>query len=103
MKSMSEKEKFPNAFQFFASYFHQDFGDEFGDPELATQSFIAGSDAEGRRAVIREITMILSELNEGALERIVFELGCYYDPQRHRGLAMSEWLRAVVDQLGKAE
>jgi len=99
---MTEKQKFPNAFQFFASYFHQDFTDDFGEPEAAIESFIAGSDQAIRAKTLQEIRQLLDVYPESDLEQVVFELGCYYSPSRHRGLSMSQWLKGIVDQFERA-
>lgn len=99
---MTNKERFPNAFQFFASYFHQDFTDDFGEPEAAIESFIAGTDPMTRAKTLQEIQAIVGANSEDDLEQVVFGLGCYYSPSRHRGWTMSHWLKKVVEQLGVA-
>ncbi len=90
---------FENAFQFFSCYFYQDFSTEFGDPEIAVQKFIDDTDAPTRSAALNELRQLISELGGHDLERTVFELGCYYSPERHRGISMSAWIGEVVREI----
>lgn len=93
------KKKFENAFQFLGGYFHQDFGVEFGEPEIAVGKFINENSAAARAAVLNELRQIIAESSEQELDDAVFELGCYYSPQRHRGITMVAWLQQVVAQI----
>jgi hypothetical protein len=96
------KEEFENAFQFLAGYFHQDFGVEFGEPEIAVGKFIEDSEVTVRAAVVSELRRVIQESSERELEDAVFELGCYYSPQRHRGITMAVWLQQVLAQIEKS-
>jgi hypothetical protein len=93
------KKRFENAFQFLASYFHQDFGDEFGEPEKAVKKFNEQNPPEVRKSVIAELEELLEEYSEPDLPDVLFELGCYYDPMRHRGQPYGQWLRAVIEMI----
>lgn len=96
------KEKFNNLFQFLAGYFNQDFSIEFGEPEIAVRKFIEDTDAVTRDAVALELRQMLAETDDHELEDVVFELGCYYSPQRHRHIAMRRWLEQVVEEIQRS-
>lgn len=93
------KKEFRNAFQFLAGYFHQDFSVEFGEPELAVAKFVEEATPDRCVCVKNELLEILSQYFEDELENVIFQLGCYYDPQKHRGISMSEWLKSVIVQI----
>ncbi len=93
------KEKYENLFQFLASYFHQDFSVEFEEPEDAVQQFIDDTNTETRKAVVYELHKLLAETGDNEMEDAAFELGCYFSPQRHRGISMRAWLEQVVDKI----
>lgn len=93
------KEEFENAFQFLAGYFHQDFSVEFGEPEVAVRKYIEDSNASTRVTVVRELREVIAKTEDSQLDDAVFELGCYYSPQRHRGVAMRAWLVQVIDEI----
>jgi hypothetical protein len=97
---MKDNEQFENAGQFLGCYFHQDFSFEFGEPEVAVKKFIADSDGTLRAAVAQELRQVIAECDDRKLTDFVFlELGCYYSPERHRGVPMREWLNQIIAAL----
>ena len=93
---MKDKEQFENASQFLGCYFHQDFSFEFADPEVALKQFLEENDAVIRAAVLRELRQVVAECDDQALSEVIFELGCYYSPERHRDITMRAWLDEVI-------
>lgn len=96
---MSLKELYPNAFNFFAGYFHEDVSSEFEQPEDAVRQFIVDTDPQMRVQVRDEIAAMRRDLPREQLPQAVFELGCYYDPPKHRSISVEEWLDGVQQQL----
>ena len=99
---MKEKDQFENARQFLGCYFHQDFCDEFGEPEIAVERFVQENSAEFRGAVARELDRAIAECDDRQLTDLIFSLGCYYSPDRHRGVSMREWLGKVIAALERS-
>jgi hypothetical protein len=96
---MKDKEQFENASQFLSCYFHQDFRFEFEEPEAAVNQFIKGNDDTMRAAVARELHQVVAECDDRDLSDFVFALGCYYSPERHRGIPMRAWLDQVIAEI----
>ena len=92
--------RFENAFQFLASYFHEDFGQEFASPKSANRAFIAGSDPSTQARVTHELRDLFGPYQGEQLDTVVFqELGCYYRPGKHRGISTRAWLEEVIGEV----
>jgi hypothetical protein len=99
---MRNRGKFETASQFLACYFHQDFSIEFEEPEAAVAQFIKDNDEARRAAVVRELRQVITECGKQGLDDFIFELGCYYNPERHRGILMRAWLEQVIAEIERS-
>jgi len=91
--------KYYNLFQFLGGYFYQGFGNEYADPEIAVEDYIKGSSPVKRETTVKELREIISETPELELGAVIFAFGCYYKPQKHRGITMKTWLEQVIAQV----
>ena len=91
---------FPTLVQFFGGYFHQDWLEEFSDPEAAVAAFFSGASTEAIRSACDELSQAVLLARQGTEDpqRFLYELGCYYDPAAN-GLAVSDWLEQVRKKL----
>ena len=99
---MKNIERFKNATQFLSGYFHQDFSDQFEGPEEAVAQFIKDADHRTRADALHDLHQIVAEFQGLNLDDVVFEIGCYYDPERHRGVPMREWLNQVIAEIERS-
>jgi hypothetical protein len=93
-------QEFPTLVQFFGGYFHQDWVDEFSDPEAAIAAFVSGASTDAIRSACDELSRAVLLARQGAEgpQRFLHELGCYYDPAAD-GLAVPDWLEWVRKKL----
>jgi CdiI immunity protein len=95
--AMSE---FPNLFQVFGGYLHQDFGLEFGSADEALGAAAAGQGSEMVGAAIVEIDGLLGRrLSHDELEAVIERLTIGYAPELE-GWDAHEWLahaRAILE------
>jgi hypothetical protein len=96
---MKNRERFENASQFLGCYFHMDWGDQFKEPEEAVAQFIKDADRQTRVDALVELRQIVAEYQGPDLDKVVLEIDCYYDPERHQGVPMREWLEQVMGEL----
>ena len=91
---------FPALTQFFGGYFHQDWVDEFSTPEDAIDAFRTGASTESICSVCEELdrTLLLVQRGSEDPQRVLQELGCYYDPAAD-GLAVTDWLEQLQKKL----
>jgi hypothetical protein len=97
MNALSER--FEDTFQFLACYFTEDLSEEFGEPEAAVEKYISDSTPVLRATVVKQLRQLLVECDESELNAAIFELGCYYRPQKHRGITMTAWIEQVAVRL----
>ncbi|MEU4313887.1 contact-dependent growth inhibition system immunity protein [Nocardia sp. NPDC024068] len=84
------------------AYFHQDFDLEADSPLGVVRKFRIAESPERVEAVSAEIRVLLGS---GASEDRIAEIWLHsasYDPRRD-GVAISRWLRTVLDELGGNE
>ncbi len=89
MLKKSIENKYPNLFQFFASYFHEDWDLDHSTADEVVDCFIY----ENPKNVVIQVLEELSELqisypNEDDLKDRIFALGCYYIPH----VTFNEWI-----------
>jgi len=99
---MKNIDRFENASQFLACYFHQDFSDQFEGPEEAVAQFIQDADHRTRANAVHDLHQIVAEFQGSHLDDVVLEIGCYYDPERHQGVPMREWLNQVIAEIERS-
>jgi hypothetical protein len=99
---MKNRERFENAGQFLACYFHLDWNEEFKKPEDAVAQFIKDVDAQTRVDAVRELRQIIAEFPGPQLNRVLLEIGCYYSPEGHRGIPMRAWLDQVIMEIERS-
>jgi|SRR6516165_10711112 hypothetical protein len=81
------------------SYLHQDFGDEFPTAMNAVRAFAGGEPPDSVRSAADDIDLLLTdERFRSSPGSVLFELGCYYDPESE-GMSAVEWLRQVQHTL----
>jgi len=97
-------ERYPELFQFFAGYFHQDWAVDADTPDTVIDTFVAEDASENERTHLADLidAFVAAVPDDQALERALFEeLGCYYvpgsDPQSAR-----RWLHHVSGRLRSA-
>ncbi|HVM17614.1 MAG TPA: contact-dependent growth inhibition system immunity protein [Gaiellaceae bacterium] len=74
--------QFPNLFQVFGGYLHQDFDLEFASPDEALLAAAAGQGSEQVGDAVREIDSLLeSDLDDSQLHAIVERLTAGYAPE----------------------
>ena len=78
------------------AYFHQDYRDEFADPDEVVRAFAEGVARDEVGALVKEIDELLaSRTNEAELDQFwIMQLGANYDP-RDDGLTYREWFAHV--------
>jgi hypothetical protein len=86
--------------QFFGGYFHEDWRLETQAPDEALTEYIAHSNPTERLALSKAIQEYLDRYpNEDDLaEKLLHELGCYYDPAPS-GMPVKEWLQGITVHL----
>ena len=91
---------FPTLAQFFGGYFHQDWIDEFSNPEDAIDAYRNGEPVESIRLACEELerAMLLIQQGPEDPQRVLQELGCYYDPAAD-DLTVAAWLEQVRKKL----
>lgn len=94
---------FPHLFQFFGSYFHQDFDLEGDDWEDLVKSFLQHESRDRALAVSNELRQLLAmKLEDERLsEMLLRDLGSYYDPGPD-GLSSTNWLRAMIRYINES-
>ncbi len=92
--------RYPTLFQLFGGYFHQDWTLDYSDPTTAIAGFKTEAEPQVCQAAIAELSDLLTlHLGEDDIERVLYPgLECNYLPMVD-GIAMSEWLATVRDQL----
>jgi hypothetical protein len=96
---MKNRDRFENAHQFLGGYFHPDWGDDYNEPEEVVAQFIKDTHRQTRINVLRELREIIAEFQGPDLDRIILSIGCFYSPERYRGITMRDWLEAVIAEL----
>ena len=92
------KDEYPGLWQFLGAYLTQDWPDEYPEPLMALDDFIAGEPATAL-LVPDEIDRLLRDAQDGAaLERLLVNLGSGYVPSA-AGLDPREWLLQVRARL----
>ena len=91
---------FTSLAQFLGGYFHQDWVDEFSTYEDAIAAFKNGEPAEYISFVCEELERTLLLIRGGAEdpERVLKQLGCYYNPTA-AGLCVADWFEKIQEQL----
>jgi hypothetical protein len=90
------KDKFPNLYQFFGGYFHEDWDLEAKDAEAVIHNYLNDEKPRIVKQVIDEISQLLEmNLDRSQLSDILADdLRCSYDPTFY-GISDIEWLRWV--------
>lgn len=97
----TERERFPDLFNFLSSYLSQDWVLEYPDADAAVDDAIRFQPAEERLRAKEQLDLLLSELSdEESAERAVRRLHIAYYPPGD-GQTHLDWLRHVQDVLGK--
>ncbi len=99
---MTEKRVSQRLEQFFAGYFHQDWMDDAGRPEEVIDQFLASVAQDVPARLAEDIrTYVADHPDEAELrERLLTDLGCYYDPAVD-GLAARDWMLQIASRLSK--
>lgn len=92
--------EYPALAQFLGAYFHQDFLEEFRNPDDAIAVFMAEVPKESIQAVCSELKEVipLTERIDKPEEFLWHVLGCYYFPEAD-SLTVVDWLNHVRDKL----
>ncbi|MDX2369070.1 MAG: contact-dependent growth inhibition system immunity protein [Colwellia sp.] len=89
---MDDISKFSTLSQFFGCYFHQDFIEEFGSPEVAFNVFLSDSSKDFIKLTSEELGYLISlKLSETKLSELLDKLSCDYLPTSDN-LTINEWL-----------
>lgn len=86
------KTKYPNLYDFFSGYFHQDCFEGSSTVTALVANYLNDFKKNDIEKTSTELQEILSEKNsDDDLEKIIDQLGNYYNP-RADGLTYREWL-----------
>jgi hypothetical protein len=96
---MKNRERFEHAHQFLSGYFHQDWHEDFDEPEEAVAEYMRYANPRSRAGALHNLRQIIAEFQGPDLNRVMLEIGCYYSPERYRGTSMRQWLDEVVAEL----
>lgn len=91
------EEPFPELAQLFGAYFHQDWQEEFANPEAALRAFLRSASPASRSRARQELRRLLTR-TDAALGEMCAGLGCAYLPPR---AAWRAWLTAVERRLSR--
>ena len=93
------KTTYPNLYEFFAGYFHQDWPEESPTTTGVVERYLGEFPKNEVDEASKELRKLLANtLAEDALASIVNQLGSYYNPQAD-GLTYREWLLQVCTLL----
>lgn len=96
---MRPDQEYPHLAQFLGAYLHQDWPEESGSWEAATDLFVSGESADQVRRALRDLRELLDRMaDEAALERALDAFGCDYDPTAD-GVTRRAWLERVGSRL----
>lgn len=91
--------RFPNLFQMFAGYFHQDWQREYAAVDKAIDAFIDDSSLEDRRATLKELDQILDAvIDDSSAEALCHSLGLSFSFSKLR-LSALNWLGGLRNRL----
>ena len=96
---MKNRDRFENAHQFLAGYFHPDWGEDYNEPEEVVAQYIKHTDRQIRADALHELRQIVAEFHGQDLNKIILGIGCFYSPERYRDVPMHEWLEEVITEL----
>jgi len=96
---MNISERFPHAYQFLASYFNPDWGEDYDEPEGVVAQFIKDADCQSREDALSDLRQIIEEFDGADLNKVMLAIACFYSPERYRGVPMREWLEEVITEL----
>lgn len=86
---------YPNLYDFFAGYFHQDWPEESPTASDVVEKYLGEFPRNEIDEAVRELRNLLTNTPaEGDLASLVNQLGSYYNPQAD-GLTYREWLLQV--------
>ncbi len=98
---MSVRESFPNLWQFFGGYFHQDWTHDSSDPDVIIRTFIDDSSSHVLVSVHTELNSLLNQdLSDADLRESLTKLGCYVHYPAI-GMTAREWLTHVCARLSE--
>jgi hypothetical protein len=97
---MTLSTEFPALQQFFGSYFHQDWGDEFESFDEALSAYRTGEPPETLWTARKELVeLIQKDLDEASFADAIHRLGCYYDPVSE-GMTYRDWISLIEHAIG---
>lgn len=96
-----KSDQFPEISDLLASYFHQEWHEEFQTYQNVLKEMLKGESRERLVVACAEIDEILGVgLNSEKLQKFAInELGCYFEPASI-GLSWAEWLRQIKGTFG---
>jgi CdiI immunity protein len=88
--------EYPALYQLFGGYFHQDWLQEYGDPEAALRAFVVEAPPDAVRAAGAEVDRLLAAGFDDASLAALLERGfdCNFVPAAQAG-GPAAWLREV--------
>ena len=89
------KTLYPNLYELFAGYFHQDWPEDSPTATGIIERYLGESSDEDVGKALKELHELLSNVTDDEeLANIVNQLGSYYNPQAD-GITHREWLMQV--------
>ncbi len=89
-------ERYPQLFQLFGGYLNQDWAD-YGTADAAIDAF-ASEGPDERPAAAQEVSKLLRDQDDDALEQLLGELGTGYD-YRADGFSARSWFERIAGRL----
>jgi len=83
--------------QFLGCYFHQDWFEEFGNPQEAVNAYIINEPIKSKQELVRELSYLLKE-NDSLDFSFIGGLGCCYNPSSDN-LTVHSWLGYLHKEL----
>jgi hypothetical protein len=92
MKPISLEAMFPNLFQFFAGYFHEDWKLDYQNPDQVVKDFIRNTSKGCLKLLQRELVELKARFQtEESLKRAIQGLGSHYEVTVD-GYTFSNWI-----------
>ena len=92
-------EIYKNLEEFLGSYFHQDWMEDASSSMGIVKKYLSEWPLDEAKAALQELHSLQSTQNNGNLQSIVAQMGCYFNPASEGYESFSEWINAVEEEM----